>query len=85
MVLYLSIQLRLRYCYENKPKCLILFIKSQTDKNGNYLICSSYLEVLLNLMCTQLFSISIRKLTIKTPPLLQNHQRISIINCFDAD
>ena len=27
-------------------------------KNGNYLIVSSYLEELLNLMCTQLFPLS---------------------------
>ena len=54
MVLYLSIQLRC--CNKNKTK---MFIKRPTHKNGNYLILSSDLEELLNLMCTQLFPISL--------------------------
>ena len=53
MVLYLSIQLRC--CSTNKTKMLI---KRPTHKNGNYLILSSNLEGLLNLMHTQLFPLS---------------------------
>ena len=50
MVLYFLIQLRCRNKYKTK-----MFIKRLTHKIGNYLILSSYLEGLLNLMCTQLF------------------------------
>ena len=53
MVLYLSIQLRC--CNKNKTK---IFIKRLTHKNNKYLVFSSDLEELLNLMCTQLFPIS---------------------------
>ena len=60
MVLYLSIQLR--YCNKNKTKILI---KRPIHKNGNYLILSSDLEGLLNLMCTQLFPISSGSLSSK--------------------
>ena len=73
MVLYLSIQLRC--CNKNQTE---MFIKRPTHKSGYYLILSSDLEELLNLMCTQFFplssgsyvhtafSIIIRKLIIKT-------------------
>ena len=50
MVLYLSIQLRCRS--KNIPKCLS---NVRHTKIGNYLILSSYLEELLNLMLIQLF------------------------------
>ena len=53
MVLYISIQLGC--CNKNKTKMLI---KRPTHKNGIYLILSSDLEGLLNLMCTQLFPLS---------------------------
>ena len=53
MVLYLSI--KLRCCNKNKTK---MFFKRTTYQNGNYLILSSDLEELLNLMCTQLFPLS---------------------------
>ena len=49
-VLYLSIQLRC--CNKSNTK---MFIKRPTHKNGNYLILSSDLEELLNLMCIQIF------------------------------
>ena len=44
---------------------------SDTQKNGIFFILSSDLEWLLNLMCTQLFSIIIRKLIIKTCQILR--------------
>ena len=53
MVLYLSIQLGC--CNKNKTK---MVIKRPTHKNGNYLILSSDLEELSNLMYTHLFPLS---------------------------
>ena len=53
MVLYLSILLRCRN--KNKTKCLS---NVGHTKMGNYLILSSYLEGLLDLMRTQLFPLS---------------------------
>ena len=53
MVTNLSIQLRC--CNKNETK---IVIKRPTHKNGNYLILSSDLEGLLNLMCTQFFPLS---------------------------
>ena len=69
MVLYLSIQLR----YRNKNKTE-MFFKRRTQKNGNYLILSSYHEGLLNLMCTQLFSLSSGKLSPKRDKFYVNWQ-----------
>ena len=60
MVLYLSIQVRC--CNKNKTK---MVIKRPTHKKGNYLILSSCLEELLNLMCTQLFPLSSGSLSSK--------------------
>ena len=53
MVLNLSIQLRC--CNKNKTKMLI---NLRHTKNSTYLVFSSDLEGLLNLMCTQLFPLS---------------------------
>ena len=53
MVLYLSIQLR---CWNKKTQNV--YQTSGTQKNGNYLILSLYLEGLLNQMCAQFFPLS---------------------------
>ena len=47
--------IQLRCCNINKPKCLS---NVRHTKNGNYLILSSDLKELLNLVCTQLFPLS---------------------------
>ena len=60
MVTNLSIQLR--WCNKNETK---IVIKRPTNKNGDYLILSSDLEGLLNLMCTQLFPLSPESLSSK--------------------
>ena len=82
MVLYLSIQLRC--CNRNKNQNV--YQTSDTQKNGYHLLVSSYLQELLNLMCTQLFHyhqevnhLNVTHLTLngnKKRPTMKKHLKI---------